>query len=88
MFILVITEYNNLSNDCTEDNRMFELEKYDFFHTSRLFTGLLIFAGVVLLAGMFWLFMLKLGMTMAECKPLILMAILFVGVVAGAVVRE
>ena len=67
---------------------MFELENYNFFNTSKLFTGLLIFAGIVLLAGMFWLFMIKLNMTIAECKPLILMAILFVGVVIGAVVRE
>ena len=67
---------------------MFELENYNFFNTSRLFTGLLIFAGIVLLAGMFWLFVVELGMTMAECKPLVLMAILFVGVVIGAVVRE
>lgn len=67
---------------------MFELENYSFFNTSKLFTGLLIFAGIILLAGMFWLFMIKLDMTIAECKSLILMAILFVGVVIGAVVRE
>ncbi|MBQ9765582.1 MAG: hypothetical protein IJW18_05255 [Lachnospiraceae bacterium] len=64
---------------------MYELEKYDFFHTSKIIVAALILVGAVLLLGLAWIFIVKMGMSVGECKYLGLMAVLFVIVVIGAV---